>query len=464
MPSDLRWNPIQANFSGANQAMGNAQQGLSQAGTIFSNFAKDIQAQEQQELDNAFRQLQFAEQLREYDQNYQLDTKKFIEDTRDRFLGRSIDMANSNEQMRSNKANEGLKAREIAQQLQIARERINAERELTLLKGQQDRELEEWKYKNNPDYSKKLNDAFLSNIKGMANTYGNTKDPEQKKRMLNEAFINSKSGNLPEYQTRMWGELLRAYNTIDQADIYSADLAKQIFDTLDAASGNNSGVNNLAQGQADATRAAQEADLRFKEAINNDSYTALQYTNEKLTEQKDRDQVSQYVDSIVESLDAKGRIHVSKAKLTEMLLNNIDIEDGKLVENIDPNDAKLRATLLNAIIYGQVPIFDIDPKYGKNQAEALLRQQQPERLPLWQEALKQEIDEARTENNNKKTAAIRAANRGSGSAYFVDPTTGIANFNTSRNFPNYREMALQAALQQAIFQAQSDRVLKSIPY
>ena len=62
--ADLRWNSINANFNDANSAMGNSLTGISQAGTVFGDVRKTILAQEQNAIDNAYREQALNEQMR----------------------------------------------------------------------------------------------------------------------------------------------------------------------------------------------------------------------------------------------------------------------------------------------------------------------------------------------------------------------------------------------------------------
>ena len=82
MANDLRWNPVSVNFGDANQAMGNALRGISQAGTVFGDLRKQILDQEQRALDNAFREQQFKESVRQFDANYGLTKARDEESAR----------------------------------------------------------------------------------------------------------------------------------------------------------------------------------------------------------------------------------------------------------------------------------------------------------------------------------------------------------------------------------------------
>lgn len=74
--ADLRWNPINANFNDANSAMGNSLTGISHAGTIFGDVRKTILAQEQNAIDNAYREQALNEQIREFGLSHKLEIAK----------------------------------------------------------------------------------------------------------------------------------------------------------------------------------------------------------------------------------------------------------------------------------------------------------------------------------------------------------------------------------------------------
>lgn len=60
------WNPLRADFSDSNQALGIAQRGLSDAGTIFGNIRASMLKAEQDAVENAFREKQLAENARQF--------------------------------------------------------------------------------------------------------------------------------------------------------------------------------------------------------------------------------------------------------------------------------------------------------------------------------------------------------------------------------------------------------------
>lgn len=78
--ADLRWNPVSVNFNDANQAMGNAMRGISQAGTIFGELRKSILDEEQRAIENAFKEKQLAENVRQFDTRLGWDQDKFSQE------------------------------------------------------------------------------------------------------------------------------------------------------------------------------------------------------------------------------------------------------------------------------------------------------------------------------------------------------------------------------------------------
>lgn len=74
--ADLRWNSINANFNDVNSAMGNSLTGISQAGTIFGDVRKTILAQEQNAIDNAYREQALNEQMRQFGLSHKLEIAK----------------------------------------------------------------------------------------------------------------------------------------------------------------------------------------------------------------------------------------------------------------------------------------------------------------------------------------------------------------------------------------------------
>ena len=75
--ADLRWNSINANFNDSNSAMANAQRGISNVGTVFGELRKSILAQEQLEIENAYKQKAFDEQVRQFGLKHNLDERRF---------------------------------------------------------------------------------------------------------------------------------------------------------------------------------------------------------------------------------------------------------------------------------------------------------------------------------------------------------------------------------------------------
>lgn len=79
MANNLQWNSVRADFSDANAAMGNAQKGLSQAGTIFGQLRQSILDEEQRAIDNAHRQKVFDENVRQFGLQHALNEDKLAE-------------------------------------------------------------------------------------------------------------------------------------------------------------------------------------------------------------------------------------------------------------------------------------------------------------------------------------------------------------------------------------------------
>ena len=74
--ADLRWNSINTNFNDANSAMGNSLAGISQTGTIFGDVRKTILAQEQNAIDNAYKEQALNEQMRQFGLSHKLEIAK----------------------------------------------------------------------------------------------------------------------------------------------------------------------------------------------------------------------------------------------------------------------------------------------------------------------------------------------------------------------------------------------------
>ena len=113
---DIQWNDVIADFNNANSAMGNAQSGLSQAGTVFGELRKAILEEEQKAIENEYRQKIFDENVRQFGLQYGLDQDKLAEQIRAAQAGEAHNAAVLEESIRNNKAQEGLRAQEIAAQ------------------------------------------------------------------------------------------------------------------------------------------------------------------------------------------------------------------------------------------------------------------------------------------------------------------------------------------------------------
>lgn len=112
----IQWNDVRVNFNDANSAMGNAQKGLSQAGTVFGELRKAILDEEQRAIENDYRQKVFDENVRQFGLQYGLDQDKLAEQIRAAQADEAHQAAVLEENIRNNIAQEGLRAQEIAAQ------------------------------------------------------------------------------------------------------------------------------------------------------------------------------------------------------------------------------------------------------------------------------------------------------------------------------------------------------------
>lgn len=112
----IQWNDVRANFNDANSAMGNAQRGLSQAGTVFGELRKAVLDEEQRAIENNYRQKIFDENVRQFGLQYGLDQDKLAEQIRATQADEAHQAAVLEENIRNNKIQEGLRAQEIAAQ------------------------------------------------------------------------------------------------------------------------------------------------------------------------------------------------------------------------------------------------------------------------------------------------------------------------------------------------------------
>lgn len=112
----IQWNDVKADFNDANSAMGNAQKGLSQAGTVFGELRKAILDEEQRAVENEYRQKVFDENVRQFGLQYGLDQDKLAEQIRAAQAGEAHDAAVLKAQIESGNADRALRAQEIANQ------------------------------------------------------------------------------------------------------------------------------------------------------------------------------------------------------------------------------------------------------------------------------------------------------------------------------------------------------------
>lgn len=75
--ADIRWNDLRADFSGANQAMGVATHSMSQAGNVFDKLNQTILNERQRAIENAQKDKEFTEKVRQFDVGQDLAERKF---------------------------------------------------------------------------------------------------------------------------------------------------------------------------------------------------------------------------------------------------------------------------------------------------------------------------------------------------------------------------------------------------
>ena len=80
------WNDVRADFGDADRMFFAAQQGLSNAGTVFGQLRASILAEEQQGIDNAFREKQLSENIRQFGLINALEQDKFKETKRSNLI------------------------------------------------------------------------------------------------------------------------------------------------------------------------------------------------------------------------------------------------------------------------------------------------------------------------------------------------------------------------------------------
>lgn len=79
MPNGISWNSINANFGDTASLMNAAQQGISNAGTIFNQAVSGIRDYQKMELDNAYKQRSLDESIRQFDAKFGQDADQFRE-------------------------------------------------------------------------------------------------------------------------------------------------------------------------------------------------------------------------------------------------------------------------------------------------------------------------------------------------------------------------------------------------
>ena len=77
-----RWNDVRADFGDTGRMFSAAQQGISNAGTVFGQLRASVLAEEQKGVDNAFREKQLSENIRQFGLTSALERDKFGETQR----------------------------------------------------------------------------------------------------------------------------------------------------------------------------------------------------------------------------------------------------------------------------------------------------------------------------------------------------------------------------------------------
>lgn len=91
MPNGINWQQVRADFNDTNNAMRTGIGAISQAGTVFGELRKSILDQEQREIDNAYREKKFNEDVRQFGLKQALDEDRFRENIRQ--FGLNYDLA-----------------------------------------------------------------------------------------------------------------------------------------------------------------------------------------------------------------------------------------------------------------------------------------------------------------------------------------------------------------------------------
>ena len=188
--ANLNWNQIRADFGDANQAMANTQRGLSQAGTVFGELRKSILDEEQRAFDNAFKEKEFNENVRQFGLQYALDQDKLAED------------------ILHNRNTEGLTARgqDLSYKSSMAGHAISRAR----------LNIEQQRFANEQAYNKRLAEgmAQLNELGKVADTINaNKKSIEQYDTQLKDTTLKPEQRATIETQRK---ELLTQNNALEQ--------------------------------------------------------------------------------------------------------------------------------------------------------------------------------------------------------------------------------------------------------
>lgn len=188
--ANLNWNQIRADFGDANQAMANTQRGLSQAGTVFGELRKSILDEEQRAFDNAFKEKEFNENVRQFGLQYALDQDKLAEDVLHNRNTEGLTARGQDLNYKSNMAGHA-----------ISRARLN---------------IEQQRFAHEQDYNKALAEgmAQLNELGKVADTINtNKKSIEQFDTQLKDATLTPEQRTTIETQRK---ELLAQNNALEQ--------------------------------------------------------------------------------------------------------------------------------------------------------------------------------------------------------------------------------------------------------
>ena len=192
----IQWNDVRANFNDANSAMGNAQRGLSQAGTVFGELRKAILDEEQRAIENDYRQKTFDENVRQFGLQYGLDQDRLAEQIRAAQADEAHQAAVLEETIRANQEKERIDRINAANQYAY-QQGLLRDRNETRKQENQDREALAAIMKN-ITYNRNTLDKSISDLE---NKITNTVDPNEKVQLQSELNIlkNERKGMTDTY-------------------------------------------------------------------------------------------------------------------------------------------------------------------------------------------------------------------------------------------------------------------------